>query len=220
METQIERLQPAPMLRQQVYEALEQLIVDGTLAPGEHLVETELATRLGVSRGPVREALHSLNRDGWVELRPRQGAFVRQPSGPEVEDFFHVRSLLEAECARLAAERVDETGSALLRELLRKGWAAVAEDDERELVRANDALHMAIADLAGNTTLQELTKLLRRRSQWYFTPVSRTRATHAWREHEQIVEAIVDGQPDAAAQHLRDHVDATRRVYRAVVRPA
>ncbi|MDT7765980.1 MAG: hypothetical protein QOC63_5400, partial [Mycobacterium sp.] len=70
---------PAP-LRQAVYEAIVELIVHGTLERGQHLVENELAEYLGVSRQPVREALQRLQADGWIELRPAQGAFVHIPS--------------------------------------------------------------------------------------------------------------------------------------------
>src|SRR4051812_39039814 len=66
---------PAP-LRQAVYEALVELIVNRTLMPGQHLVEVELAEYLGVSRQPVREELQRLQTEGWVDLRPAQGAFV------------------------------------------------------------------------------------------------------------------------------------------------
>lgn len=217
MERNIEPIQPVPMLRQRVFETLEQLIIDRVLAPGDHLVETDLAARLGVSRGPVREALHSLNRDGWVELRPRQGAFVRQPTDPEVDEFFQVRSLLEGECARLAACNVDEGARERLEGLLLAGWSAVDSGDERELVRANDALHTTIAELAGNATLLELTQLLRKRSQWFFTPVSKTRAQTAWEEHEGVVAALVAGDSDRASQLLRSHIEGTRRVYKSLV---
>jgi DNA-binding GntR family transcriptional regulator len=219
VERTIEPIGPIPMLRQRVLEALEQLIIDGTLAPGEHLVETDLAARLGVSRGPVREALHSLNRDGWVELRPRQGAFVRHPTDDEVDQFFQVRSLLEGECARLAALRADAGAHDRLRALLVAGWAAVDSDDERTLVEANTALHGAIVDLAGNATLQELTHLLRKRSQWFFSPVSKTRAQTAWKEHEGVVDAIIAGDGHLAAERLRGHIEGTRRVYKTVVPP-
>jgi|SRR5680860_87739 len=99
----IERLERRVPLRERVYEELEELIVYGRLAPGEHLVEVAVAKRLGVSRIPVREALQLLHRDGWVDLRPRQGAFVHQPTLEEVEDAFSVRTILEVESARLAA---------------------------------------------------------------------------------------------------------------------
>jgi DNA-binding GntR family transcriptional regulator len=211
VEREIQQLEPVPMLRQRITETLERLIIDGTLAPGQHLVETELASRLGVSRGPVREALQTLHRDGWVELRPRHGAFVRQPTDTEIEEFFHVRKLLEGECARLAAG-ADETDRLALRPLVAAGWDAVETGDERRLAAANDALHMRIADLAGNATLRELVHLLRKRSQWFFIPVSKPRATSAWHEHHGVVEAIIAGDGARAADQLRVHIEGTRVV--------
>ena len=69
----------------------------GSLPPGHHLVEADIAKKLGVSRIPVREGLQLLARDGWIDLRPRQGAFVHQPTAQEVDDVFCVRTLLEVE---------------------------------------------------------------------------------------------------------------------------
>src|SRR4051795_6489729 len=71
---------PTP-LRESVYEALTEMIIDGTLERGRHLVEVELAGILGVSRQPVREALQRLNNEGWVDLRPGFGATVHVPAG-------------------------------------------------------------------------------------------------------------------------------------------
>ena len=93
---------PVP-LRQSVYDALIDLIVGGELPPGQHMVETDLARQLGVSRQPIREALHRMEAEGWVDLRPSQGAFVHVPTDSEVDELLDVRALLEAETARLAA---------------------------------------------------------------------------------------------------------------------
>lgn len=217
MNGNIDPIEPTPTLRVRVYESLERLIIEGALAPGEHLVETELATRLGVSRGPVREALQTLSQDGWVELRPRHGAFVRQPTEREVDEFFQVRALLEGECARLAAANIDEQTARGLREKVTEGWAAVEAGEEASLVTANARLHLAITELSGNATLQELTQRLRKRSQWFFTPVSMARAQDAWREHEAIVESIVAGDGDGASQRMRDHVDGTHQTYASLL---
>src|SRR5882757_5731732 len=93
---------PVP-LRQSVYEAILDMIVERTLRPGQHLVENELAVMLGVSRQPVREALQWLKNDGWVDLRPGHGAFVHAPTVTEADQLLAVRALLETESARLAA---------------------------------------------------------------------------------------------------------------------
>src|SRR3954453_24138824 len=100
---------PAP-LRQSVYDALLDLIVSGNLRAGQHLVESELASVLGVSRQPVREALQRLNTEGWVDLRPAQGAFVHEPTEEEADQLLTVRPLLEAEAARLAAANAGSAG--------------------------------------------------------------------------------------------------------------
>ena len=102
---------PVP-LRQSVYDALIDLIVSGELPPGQHMVETDLARQLGVSRQPIREALHRMEAEGWVDLRPSQGAFVHVPTDSEVDELLDVRALLEAETARLAAAPAAHSGSA------------------------------------------------------------------------------------------------------------
>src|SRR5918992_2584514 len=130
-------LQKHPPLRQQVYEALEGLIIYGGLSPGQHLVESDLAKRLGVSRIPVREALQLLHRDGWIDLRPRQGAFVHSPTVREVDEVFRVRTLLEVESTRVAAENVADESVQKLKEIFESGTKALSVPDESELVKLN-----------------------------------------------------------------------------------
>src|SRR3954464_1253572 len=98
---------PGP-LRDRVYEALLELITTRALQPGQHLVESELAGHLGVSRQPVREALQRLSTEGWVDLRPAQGAFVHEPTEEEADQLLTVRPLRGARAPRLA----DGTGGA------------------------------------------------------------------------------------------------------------
>jgi DNA-binding transcriptional regulator YhcF (GntR family) len=110
---------PVP-LRQSVYEAILDMIVERTLRPGQHLVENELAVMLGVSRQPVREALQWLKNDGWVDLRPGHGAFVHAPSVEEADQLLAVRALLETESARLAATHATDEDIKQLREVCRQ----------------------------------------------------------------------------------------------------
>src|ERR1700690_3031364 len=125
---------PVP-LRQSVYDALIDLIVGGELPPGQHMVETDLARQLGVSRQPIREALHRMEAEGWVDLRPSQGAFVPVPTDAEVDELLDVRALLEAETARLAASVAASPAQvARLREICREGKAAAEAGDFSEAV--------------------------------------------------------------------------------------
>jgi DNA-binding GntR family transcriptional regulator len=205
--------QPGP-LRQQVHERLEQLIIYGELRPGERLVETHLASQLGVSRIPVREALQLLHRDGLVDLRPRQGAYVHVPTLTEVAEVFGARELVEVGAARLAAELASDETVTGLRALIERGNAAVAAGGPRDLVEANEAFHVGVARVAGNRVLGEILGVLRKRVQWYFATVVDTRSPHSWLEHGEILEAIAAKDPEHAAEAMHRHVQETWVAYR------
>jgi DNA-binding GntR family transcriptional regulator len=206
-------LQKHPPLRQQVYEALEGLIIYGGLSPGQHLVESDLAKRLGVSRIPVREALQLLHRDGWVDLRPRQGAFVHQPTVREADEVFSVRTLLEVESTRLAAKNVTQESVDSMKEILNAGGEALRVADERELVKLNSAFHGEVTGMAGNQVLADLLHRLDARIRWYFAPVVMARGAGSWKEHAAIVDALAAGDAERAAEAMRMHAEATRAAY-------
>ncbi|MFD9421802.1 MULTISPECIES: GntR family transcriptional regulator [unclassified Streptomyces] len=203
---------PGP-LRERVYETLLELITTRALRPGQHLVESELAGHLGVSRQPVREALQRLNTEGWVDLRPAQGAFVHEPTEEEADQLLSVRALLEAEAARLAAAHSGETGIAALEELCAKGEQAVADDDVDLAVATNAAFHAKVMELAGNVVLAELAGQVDRRVRWYYTPVARQRGTRSWIEHRELIAAISSRDERRATEIMRSHTEQTRQTY-------
>jgi DNA-binding GntR family transcriptional regulator len=205
---------PAP-LRQVVYEALAELIINRTLEPGQHLVEADLAEYLGVSRQPVREALQRLQSEGWVDLRPAQGAFVHLPTDEEADQLLSVRSVLETHSAKLAAGRATEDDVKRLWELQNTGVKALADEDTEGLVAANAALHAFITQLSGNAVLAELIGLVDRRVRWYYTPIARPRGHDAWNEHDELIHAISGKDADAAEQIMSRHTEKTRQAYHA-----
>ncbi|KOU77942.1 GntR family transcriptional regulator [Streptomyces sp. MMG1533] len=209
---------PGP-LRDRVYEALLELITTRALQPGQHLVESELAGHLGVSRQPVREALQRLNTEGWVDLRPAQGAFVHEPTEEEADQLLTVRTLLEAEAARLAAANSDKAGIEALNEILKQGRLAVASDDVDAAVALNARFHGKIMELAGNAVLAELAAQVDRRVRWYYTPVARQRGSQSWVEHQELIAAIEDRDEQRATDLMRQHTEHTRRSYHARQRP-
>ncbi|MEV7719317.1 GntR family transcriptional regulator [Streptomyces sp. NPDC088190] len=203
---------PGP-LRERVYEALLELITTRALRPGQHLVESELAGHLGVSRQPVREALQRLNTEGWVDLRPAQGAFVHEPTEEEADQLLSVRTLLEAEAARLAAANSGTEGIAALEELCAKGERAVADDDVDLAVATNAAFHAKVMELAGNAVLSELAGQVGRRVRWYYTPVARRRGAQSWIEHRSLIAAISARDGQRATEIMRSHTEHTRKTY-------
>ena len=203
---------PGP-LRDRVYEALLELITTRALQPGQHLVESELAGHLGVSRQPVREALQRLNTEGWVDLRPAQGAFVHEPTEEEADQLLTVRTLLEAEAARLAAVNAGKAGIAVLEELCAEGERAVDADDVDAAVAMNARFHAKIMELAGNAVLAELAAQVDRRVRWYYTPVARQRGLTSWVEHRLLIDAIAARDELRAGLLMREHTEHTRRSY-------
>ncbi|MFH8407426.1 GntR family transcriptional regulator [Streptomyces sp. NPDC018019] len=203
---------PGP-LRERVYEALLELITTRALRPGQHLVESELAGHLGVSRQPVREALQRLNTEGWVDLRPAQGAFVHEPTEEEADQLLTVRTLLEAEAARLAAANAGSGGIAELEALCDQGEQAVRDDAVETAVATNAEFHAKVMELAGNTVLADLAAQVGRRVRWYHTPVARQRGQRSWDEHRELIAAIADRDEARATAVMRAHTEHTRRTY-------
>ncbi|MEV6899469.1 GntR family transcriptional regulator [Amycolatopsis sp. NPDC051372] len=203
---------PAP-LRQVVYDALAELIINRTLEPGQHLVEADLAEYLGVSRQPVREALQRLQTEGWVDLRPAQGAFVHMPTDEEADQLLGVRAVLETHSARLAAACATEADVARLWELQNAGLEALAADDSEGLVSANADLHSFLTELTGNAVLAELIGLVDRRVRWYYTPIARPRGHDAWHEHAELIEAVAAHEVDKAEKIMAHHTERTRRAF-------
>jgi DNA-binding GntR family transcriptional regulator len=207
---------PVP-LRQSVYEALVELIVAGSLRPGQHLVESELARQLGVSRQPVREALHRLEAEGWIDLRPSQGAFVHVPTDREVDQLLDVRELLEGATARLAARAVTPEAVARLREACDEGRTAVDSGDVAAAVAANNDFHAVVAEIAGNEVLAQLAEIVARRVRWHYRQVAPTRGHESWAEHAELAAAIQAGDADQAAGLARLHTERTRTAYHGAV---
>jgi DNA-binding GntR family transcriptional regulator len=203
---------PAP-LRQAVYDALVEMIISHELQPGEHLVESDLAAQLGVSRQPVREALQRMQSEGWVDLRPALGAFVHVPTQDEADQLLVVRTLLEAESARLAAEKATPEQIERLWQLHSSGEAALAADDQEGLVAANAALHTHIVSMSGNKVLADLIGSVDRRVRWYYLPIARARGKDAWDEHAEVIDAITRGNARQAGDLMRRHTERTREMH-------
>ena len=203
---------PVP-LRQSVYDALIDLIAGGDLPPGQHMVETDLARHLGVSRQPIREALHRMEAEGWVDLRPSQGAFVHVPTDSEVDELLDVRTLLEAETARLAARTATGAEVARLRDICREGEAAADAGDFSAEVTANNAFHAEIAAIAGNAVLAELADIVGRRVRWYYRMMAPERGQGSWTEHGELIEAIETHDAGRAESLAREHTERTRAAY-------
>jgi DNA-binding GntR family transcriptional regulator len=137
----------------EIRETIEQRIVEGEFEDGERLDEVKLATRFGVSRTPLREALRMLAGSGLVELIPRRGAFVRHPGIVELVEMFEVMAELEALCGRLAARRISPGELAEITVTARACEQALQKEDPDAYYHRNEEFHQLIYKAAGNSFL-------------------------------------------------------------------
>jgi DNA-binding GntR family transcriptional regulator len=142
------------LVQRQLWEAVadevRKQILSGDLAPGTKLGETELAEEFGVSRGPVREALRELARDGLAVDLPRRGTFVTEPTAADLEELYVVREALEVAAARLAIAKGHDKDLRRLRDKSAAVDKAYAEQDLVKAWQADLDFHKTLFELAGN----------------------------------------------------------------------
>jgi DNA-binding GntR family transcriptional regulator len=190
------------------YEALRDAIAAHRFLPGERLMETELATEMGISRTPVREAMRRLEVDGYVVITPRKGSYVAGISMKDIADVFEIRTVLETLAAQKAAVRATDED---IRELKR-----TAEDMSRwkthefmEIIGADVQFHSLLYNASKNHRLIHLVQDLRGqihrfRSNTLSAP---ERFQFAAEEHRKVVEAIERRDPKGAGQAIRIHME-------------
>jgi DNA-binding GntR family transcriptional regulator len=205
--TRIPRLAGSPA-GPAIYSALRDAIIRAELEPGRQLSENELASQLGVSRTPVREALARLRDDRLVEIVPQLGTFVSRISAEAVGDAQFIREALECAAVRTAAERAGDDQIAHLQDIVDSQRRARDELDLDGFVRLDDDLHSALCDLSGhpvawtvvqraNAHLKRIRRLSVPRPDYIAEMVA---------EHELVVDAVARREPDAAEDALRHHL--------------
>jgi DNA-binding GntR family transcriptional regulator len=194
-----------------LYQQVRDKIVSGEIKPGAILTEAGLADEYGVSKAPVREALVLLGHEGFVESMPRIGHVVASFTVQDVLETFHLRSILEAEAAGLAAERITEEGvAALLKNVNEEFVLSERANDDGFYERAyqqNMEFHQLIARASGNRRLADLIMRLMEdmRRMLAFDPRLVTP-----RQHMEIVEAIRHGDRATAEQAMKRHMEKTK----------
>ena len=200
-------------LRDKVVAELRRRIIECDYAPGHRLTEGRLADDFGVSRNPVREAIRVLEREGFLIALPRRGAVVASISAKDVRDIFEIRMSLEVLTAKLAAQRVDPAGAAMLGELVAKASLA---SSAAELAALNTAFHNEICRMSGNALLIGMMETLHDRIQWIYRQTAVERAPDSWTEHRAMATAICAGDAEAAADAAHTHVLAARQAAMAM----
>lgn len=191
-----------------IAEDLQKQVFDGTYKNGDRLDEVRLAAEFGVSRTPVREALQLLVASGMAEQKPRRGVFVRQPGPVELMEMFETMAEIEAACGRLAAMRISHADLARVMVANDACRISAKANDTDRYCTENEVFHQAIYRGATNTFLEEQALALQSRLRPYqkMQLQFRGRIEQSLTQHEQIIQALQNADPNAAADALRDHV--------------
>ncbi|MBV8125361.1 MAG: GntR family transcriptional regulator [Paucibacter sp.] len=189
-------------------EEIEEMIATGALRPGQHLDETELAERFGVSRTPVRETLIQLASMGLVVIRPRRGAIVAELGPQQLVEMFEVMSELESVCCRLAARRMTPFEQQNLLAAHQACKEALDAQEPDAYYYKNEVFHESIYAGSHNQFLIEQTRALYRRLRPYrrLQLRVRNRLAKSYDEHDGVVQALIAGDGELAAKLMREHV--------------
>ena len=195
-------------LGQNVFEYLKNAIIDQTIEPGSRLVESKLADMLGISRTPLREALHKLEREDWIEKIPSGGFQVVELTKDEIEQTFGIRSVLEAYAAQLAAENHQEKDLIPLEKKMIEYQNCLGENDNTRLQRLNTEFHDLLYSLSKSPKLIKMINQLR-------AQISRFRqiilmeegfAKQSNEDHIKMLEAIKNRDGETVEQLVRQHI--------------
>ena len=190
-----------------VYDLLHRAIIRGDFKPGERLVIDDIASNLGVSSIPVREALRQLEADGFVEIAPYVGATVTEISADSVFEIFALLETMEAICARLACRCMSEADIEKLADLVQQMDNSM--DDPENWSKLNKAFHLQIGDYAHTMLIQEMMRKVLdhwdRLRVYYMKDVLGLRVEMAQAEHRQIMAAFHNRDADEVERLMRIH---------------
>ncbi|HEY1597520.1 MAG TPA: GntR family transcriptional regulator [Thermoleophilaceae bacterium] len=201
-------------LREQVVEHLREEILSNRLEPGSELNEVALANLLGVSRGPIREALGGLAAEGLVTINPRRGAIVTKLTKQEFMDAYQVREALETLATRVAVPRLTDEEKADLHRMSDDMRRLADADDANAFFEINRRFHEKLVAASGNRRLfdmhqqllGQMGRLLRKSAEL------RGGLGESAAAHERILEAVDAGDAERAARLMAEHIEVPQRV--------
>ncbi|WP_049568889.1 FCD domain-containing protein [Streptomyces sp. SBT349] len=206
---------PRQLLSDHVYALLRGWIVGGELLPGQRLVESHIARRVGTSQAPAREAIQRLAHEGLVISRSHRGTYVAQVSEQQAQDIRDIRVMFEEYAARRASGQLDGEHLRLLTDDVERLRRAAEEGDIGAFRDADMSFHRHVCEAAGNSALTRLWRMIES-SMWGLHVLGNPRYTGDWRAmaeyHAELLEALRAGEPDAAGPMFAAHAagEATR----------
>jgi DNA-binding GntR family transcriptional regulator len=202
------------VLHEQVLAQLLDALRHGRLRPGDRLLEAEIAGRLGLSRGAVREAVRRLEQEGLVVTQPHRGTYVVRLTAADVAEVYSLRLLLEAYAVRLAAPRVTPAALAELAAHVEAMAVAAEREDRHEQIRRDQCFHEQICLLSGHRHLHdEWSRLALKLRLVNFTlrPGFGVGARARALAHGELIELLRRGETEAAIGWIEAHIGGRAR---------
>lgn len=194
------------LLVNRISDLLREGIVSGEFPPGEKLIEEELSSILGVSRTPIRQALHILELEGLVELVPRRGAFVAQLGQTDAEELYEILGMIESFAVRQLVAN-EETELTPLEEILSYTAEQIGKGNLQRIIQANLNFHYKLVETGGNQRLVMIYKTAQNATRLYQSIglSSQRDWTESLADHRQIVAAIRRSDTETACQLCMEH---------------
>lgn len=199
-------------LRDIAYEAIKRRIMTCSFRPGESINEIQVASLIGVGRTPVHQALDRLMLEDMVEVIPRKGVIVKPVSLHDVMQMVEVRLINETYCARLAAQRADDSQIKALENIFNDARKAITNRSIREMMQLDGNFHQVLASAARNDELAKILRILNERSLrfWFISFTTPDHHDSFQDQHGAILDAVRRRDPEAAEAAMQSHIEAFR----------
>jgi DNA-binding GntR family transcriptional regulator len=206
------------------YREIKRRIIEFAYSPGEKLSEVRLSNELGIGRSPIRTALARLQSDGWIDVSPQSGTYVRGLSAKEIDDVLEIRLVLETYVAGAAAKRISDGALRKLRRAFDAFGPKVTSDRMNEYLELDLEVHLAIYHAAGNDLITQNLLNLIDKVRWIRRGSTAwpLRIQEAYEEVERILTALEKRNAGAAREAMRQHIQAIidfRKDLEGVTRP-
>jgi len=205
----IKKLNVKPIiLVDQVSKALSDLIIEGSLKGGEQLVEATLQKQFSISKSPIREAFRVLEKNGFVEIIPRKGTFVKKISEKNVKENFPIRAYLEGFAAALAASRLSFKDIGKMKKALSSMEKATQKQDHKRYLKHHIEFHDIFIKVCGNDSLIDILERLRREAFWFRSSyfLFRTDIENILDLHHEILKYFIEKDGSKAEHLVKMHI--------------
>ena len=207
-------------LRDVVFNTLREAILKGELKPGERLMELQLASKLGVSRTPIREAIRMLEQEGLAVTVPRKGAEVARMTEKDMEDVLQIRDALDELAASIACEQISEEELAELRHTMHEFEESTKTGDVKRIAEADVRFHDIIYHATRNVKLENMLNNLREQMYRYRVEYLKDETIYPrlLKEHKDIAESLRRKDKSRASETMREHVKNQAEAVKDMIR--